>query len=169
MAGLTSTRRWVLRRIFLQKRSTYSPSEAARVLSMPRKTIVSMIESYALDAETKVRKNHYIPWAAIAQVALDRFTIGHLIEALGKQATEIIPPLLFPAEPMQVTLPIYLVKLLEHRAAEQGITTDECLAMMLRSYVEDSFKSLDAMEKAIPGFLDALCFPEEPVSLTAPD
>ena len=132
MAGLTSAKRWQLRRIFLQKRAGYSPSEAAKVLGMPRARVVEMIEGHAVEA--KARVSYLMPWLAIANLALEHHSLAELIAALGKEARSVIPPLLFPAEPIQVTLPLYLRLMLEHLASHAGETVDVCLASILREY-----------------------------------
>ena len=164
MAGLTSAKRWQLRRIFLQKRVGYSPAEAGRVLGIPRKSVVEMIERNAIDA--KVRKTYLLPWIAIAEAALERHSLADVIEALGKQAPSVIPPLLFPAEPISVTLPIYLARMLEHLASVAGVTVDACLEAILREYAEELvYPTSQAVEEAIPGFNAALAFPDKPESL----
>jgi hypothetical protein len=161
MAGLTSAKRWHLRRVFLQKRSGYSPTEAAKELGIPRKRIVAMIEGQEIDADTSV--TYRLPWLSVATLAMDKWTVTDLIEALGKEASSVVPLLLFPSKPFQVTLPLYLSRLLEYLAAKQDVTVDACLAGLLRDIVLELVEpSGPQIEKAIPGFHAAFLFPEEP-------
>lgn len=164
MAGLTSARRWQLRRIFLQKRPEYSPTEAAKVLRIPRKEVVHMIEKREIDAETRV--THRLPWLPLAEHVLGQYTVAELIEALGKEAAAVIPPLLYPSEPLHVTLPIYAVKMLEYLAEGEHVSVDEMLATILHEYAEELMQGTPrAAEEAIPGFEAALAFPDEPEPL----
>jgi hypothetical protein len=164
MAGLTSARRWQLRRIFLQKRGSYSPKEAGRVLGLPRKEVVAMIDAHEVEAVTRV--THSLPWLSVAELALDHCTIADLIEALGKDAPAVIPALLYPSTPLHVTLPLYLSKLLQHLAATAETSVDAYLAMILRDIAEELNPArAQRAEEAIPGFEAALAFPDEPESL----
>lgn len=163
MAGLTSAKRWRLRRIFLQKRPSYSPTEAAKVLGMPRPQVVGMIDAREVDAEPKVTTTYRLPWLSVAEVAMQRYSVDDLIAALGKQAANVVPPLLFPSDPIQVTLPLYLVRLLEYLAAYEKVTVDEALASLLRAYTEElSLPTPQQIEEAIPGFHAAFMFPDKP-------
>jgi hypothetical protein len=162
MAGLTSAKRWQLRRIFLQKKETYSPTEAARVLGMPRRSIVEMIERHALDAEKEVTTTYTLPWVSIASYAMERYTVADLIEALGKSAAGIVPPLLYPSKPVEVTLPLYLAKYVEHLAARQRMSVDEIVADVLRTHLDNIVGVTSGeLDEAIPGFNVAYIFPDE--------
>lgn len=162
MAGLTSAKRWQLRRIFLQKKETYSPTEAARVLGMPRRSVVDMIEGRALEAEKEVTITYTLPWVSVASYALERYTVTDLIEALGKSAAEIVPPLLYPSKPVEVTLPLYLAKYVQHLAARQRVSVDEIVANVLRTHLDNiAGVTSGELDKAIPGFTAAYIFPDK--------
>jgi hypothetical protein len=124
-----------------------------------------MIEGHALDADTIV--THRVPWLSIAQLVLDGGSVTELIEALGKDAGDVVPPLLYPSpEPLHVTLPIYAVKMLEFFAVRGKTSVDECLAAILHEYAEELvMPGPQEVEEAIPGFEVALAFPDEPEPL----
>lgn len=162
MSELTHAKRSHLRRIFLQKRSTYSPTQAAKELGITRKAVLDIIEHEDLEADTTVSVR--VPWQSLATLAMDTWTVADLIEALGKDAPSVVPALLFPADPFQVTLPLYLTLLLGHLASEQEVSVNACLARLLHDYVYDLLATTGPqIEEAIPGFHEALFFPRKPV------
>jgi hypothetical protein len=162
MTGLRIEECVRLRRVFLHKRERYSPSEAAEVLGIPRAHIVGMIEQREIDAATRVSTTHHLPWLSIAELALDRYAVTDLIEALGEEAASVLPPLLYPSEsPLQVMLPGYLARLVEHRASKYNVTVDAYLAELLRGYALELIEP-NEVEEAIPGFTAALLFPNTP-------
>lgn len=166
-SNLTSVRRERLRRIFLQKGRAYSPPEAAQVLSITEKDVIGMIEGHSVEAEAETVVTYSLPWRAVARLALEDSSVAELIEALGDDASTIVPPLLFPSpEPLHVTLPLYAAKLLEYLAARGNTSVDESLAEILHEYAEELVMPTPAeVEDAIPGLDAALAFPDEPEEL----
>jgi len=164
---MNAARRSQLRAIFLGHRKSYTPTGAAKILGIERQDVLAMIEAFAIDAERHETTTYRLPWLSIAGLALDHCTVADLIEALGEEAADVLPPLLFPSrEPLSVTLPLYLTRFLEHLAATQAMTLDECLASVVHAYAEILIQPTpQQIEEAIPGFEAALAFPDEPESM----
>jgi hypothetical protein len=164
---MNAARRSQLRAIFLGHRKSYTPTGAAKILGIERQDVLAMIEAFAIDAERHETTTYRLPWSTIASLTLRGLRLADIIEALGDQAADVLPRLWFPSpEPLSVTLPLYLSRFLEHLAATQAMTLDECLASIVHGYAEGLIQPTpQQIEEAIPGFERALAFPDEPETL----
>jgi hypothetical protein len=156
---IAQNRRAKIRKIFIQQRPDYSVTDAVRVLGMKRADILEAIaDGYV---ETKTTVIHRLPWAAVADLALRKWSHEAIYDALGDQAAEFLPPLLM-VETVTVRLPAFLVRMLEHFARRERCTVGEALTKELFDVAEaTNMANPEGMERLIPGFYAALCFPEE--------
>ncbi len=94
-------------------------------------------------------------WRQLACIALRRWTLAEIHDALGDDAATVLPPLLM-LRSLTVRLPEYLVRALETIAAEDGTTVEGCLEGELMDFAGTIASRI---ETAIPGFRRAYLFP----------
>lgn len=159
MAGLTNKRRWLIRRIFLQRHDEYSLTEAAKALGIRSKEVVRMIESEDIEAE--VRVEYRITWESLADAAMEKWPLEIIFAALGEDSPRALPVLLNLTE-ITATVPAYLRLAIEYEAEKTGRTFDDCLRDILHDAATALRIARPGIDEAIPGFLDALMFPHSP-------
>lgn len=143
-----------IRELFLQRKPSYRLSEAARVLGMTRGALER--EAKADDERAyHVNSRWHFTWRQVAYIALRRFTLAEIIDALGAQASTVLPPLL-AMRSVTVQLPEYLVRAMEHEAASDDTTVDDWLHHEL---VDFAGTVAERMERVVPGFRRAYLFP----------
>jgi hypothetical protein len=165
MPPLPNTHREAIREIFLRRRSEYTTKEAASLLRLGLGDVLNLIENGTLHADVKRKRRQLggprhslISWNELASAAMLRWTVLQIHDALGEAANRTLPRLFRPAELKKVRLPEYQVRLLETLAQNKGVSLDE--------YIYDALLSLevaadpDVMEKLLPGFNEAMRFPD---------
>lgn len=143
-----------IRALFLDRRESYGLSEAARLLGVSPGTLRR--EAEADDREAYRSSGSWrFSWRQVAYIALRRWTLSQVHEALGADGDRLLPPLL-ALQPVIVQLPTYLVRAIEHAAAEDQTSIDDWLHMELIDFASGM---LHRMERILPGFRRAYLFP----------
>jgi hypothetical protein len=142
-----------IRALFLKRQDWYTLTEAARLLGVSVGTIRREAEAddpnaYRADGAWR------FTWRQVAYLALRRWTLGQVHEALGPAAGSL-PPLL-TLQPITVYLPAYLVRAIEHAAAEEQTSIDDWLH---RELIDFASGMVHRMERIVPGFRRAYLFP----------
>lgn len=158
VVGLTSKQRWQIRRIFLQRRDVYSPTEAAKVLGIPRAAIIDGIKAGDIDASKSEHVEYRLTWRTVATIALEKWHEEAIYDALGSRAEDVLPPLM-RLDTLTVSVPLYAILMLRRGAETRGISVDEYLRDILHDAAGDALST--DIEKAIPGFRRAVTFPDE--------
>jgi hypothetical protein len=161
---LPPTHREAIRAIFLRRRAEYTTQEAAQLLRMTLGDFLALISKGILDVEVRRKKRQLggprhtlIPWKELAAAAMLRWTVMQIHDALGKDATDVLPRLLQPVELKSVRLPRYQVELIERLAKDAGISVEEYVYTALLGV--ETAQSHAAIERVLPGFTDAIQFP----------
>lgn len=149
-----------IRSLFLKRRESYSTAEAARFTNLKRDELIRRIEE---DGEIEpVRAEYWIAWQDVVRLALERWPLDVVYAALGDRADEALPSML-RLENFTARIPVYVIRLLEHAAAREKTTIQEYLRRELRELAEgENMKpgAADELEAKIPGFHEALFFPD---------
>lgn len=103
-----------------------------------------------LDHEEAYRVNGRwrFTWRQVAFLAFRRWTLVEIHDALGADASNVLPPLM-NLRSVTVQLPEYLVRAIELEAAADATTLDDWL---YRELVDFAGTVADRMERAIPGY-----------------
>ena len=140
--------------LFLQPAETYSLGEVARLTDTPVRTLRREVAAGLRDAE-KVRGQWRFLWRQAVYVAMERWTLAEIQDALGNEAAAVLPPLL-ALRAVTVRLPEYILRALESVAAQDGTTLDAALGFEL---IDFAGAHLTRLQDAIPGYRQAYLFP----------
>jgi len=117
--------RAAIRAVFLHRSESYALSEVARLTGVPPGKLRREVAADLRDA-SKVRGRWRFTWRQLAYVAMERWTLAEIFEALGDDATAILPPLL-TLRTVTVRLPEYVLRAMETIATDEGTTLDDFL------------------------------------------
>jgi hypothetical protein len=150
-------RRRAIRRIFivLRRNAEYLLSDVSHFTGMPRHQIRKRIKSGEIAARQQ-RGVHFIRWPEIATLAMQRWSIAVIEGELGERASELLPPLLLTRN-ITLTLPSYQIEMLHRIARRKGMAIDAFLADHL---LDLAATVADEMEPSVPGFIEAMRFPD---------
>jgi len=143
-----------IRELFLQRKPSYRLSEAGRLLGMTRKQLEREARADHEDAY-RVNGRWRFTWRQVAYLAFRRWSLAEIHDALGTEASTVLPPLLSLRE-VTLRLPEYLVRAIEHSAVSDDTTMDDWLH---RELVDFAGTVADRMERVVPGFRRAYFFP----------
>ncbi len=143
-----------IRELFLQRKPSYRLNEAGRLLGMTRGRLEREARADQEDAY-RVNGRWHFTWRQVAYLALRRWSLGDIHEALGADAAAVLPPLL-AMRTISVRLPEYLVRAIEHSAASDDTRVDDWLHHEL---IDFAGTVADRMERAVPGFRRAYFYP----------
>jgi hypothetical protein len=143
-----------IRSLFLTPADTYTLREVADLTDTPVRTLRREVVRGLRDAE-KVRGAWRFAWRQAAYVAMDRWTLAEIQDALGDAAASMLPPLL-ALRTVTVRLPEYIIRAFEAIAAKDGTTVDAALGFEL---IEFAGSNLTRMQGSIPGYRQAYLFP----------
>jgi hypothetical protein len=149
-----SDQRARIRELFLHPAVSYRLCHAARLIGISRGVLRREAER---DDREAYRSNGVwcFSWRQVAYIALRRWTLAEIHEALGRDASTVLPPLL-SMQTIAVRLPAFLVRAINHEAAEQQTTIDDWLHQEL---IDFAGTIAHRMERTIPGFRRAYLFP----------
>lgn len=143
-----------IRDLFLNRHESYSLAGASRLLGVSAGALRR--EAEADDREAYQANGAWrFSWRQVAHIALRRWTLSQIHEALGADAATVLPPLL-DLEPVAVRLPAYIVRAIEDAAAADRISIDDWLHQELIDFASGV---VHHMERVIPGFRRAYLFP----------
>lgn len=145
-----------IRELFLNRQPSYRLSEAARLLGMTRGVLEREAKA---DDESAYRADGRwrFTWRQVAHLAFRRWSLAEIHEALGAEATSVLPPLL-TLRAVTIHLPEFLARAIEVSAAADDMTVDDWLH---RELVDFASTVIDRMERAVPGYRRAYFYPGE--------
>jgi hypothetical protein len=145
--------REAIRRIFAAKQSL-AVGQAARLLGIEKATLAAEIE--AREISTVEGLDLHLPWTEVAYLALRTWPLDLIFDALGNDASSLLPALLRPVN-FSVLLPAYQVRMLEVLARHERLDAGTYLQGHLLDLASGSDHA--ALEEQIHGFVEALFFP----------
>jgi len=153
-AAPIADRRSRIQELFLHPAAPYRLSQAARIIGISPGVLRREAEA---DQREAYRSNGswQFTWRQVALIALRRWTLVEIHDALGDDAASILPPLL-SLRTLTVRLPEYLVQALETAAAADNTTVEDWLS---RELVDFAGTVVEQMETILPGFRLAYLFP----------
>lgn len=140
--------------LFLRPVESYSLAEGARLLGIAPATLKREAEDDRRE-EYQSGGKWCFSWRRLAMIALRRWPLTVVQDALGSDAANVLPPLL-TLRAVTFRLPEYIVRALETIAAEDGTTPDDCLRCELQDFAGTV---ADRMEAIHPGFRRAYLYP----------
>jgi hypothetical protein len=143
--------------LFLQPADSYTLREVATITGTPVRALRREVAGGLRDA-TKVRGAWRFAWRQAVYVAMERWTLAEIEDALGDDARAVLPPLL-ALRTVTIRLPEYIIRAFEAVAAEDGTTLDAALGFEL---VEFAGTHLTQLQGVIPGYRAAYLFPTPP-------
>lgn len=143
-----------IRVIFLQRQESYTLREVADLTGAPVRMLRRDVARGVRDAE-KVRGQWRFLWRQAVYVAMERWTLAEIEDALGADAASVLPPLL-ALRTVTVRLPEYIVRAFEAVATADGTTLDAALGFEL---IEFAGSNLTRLQGSIPGYRQAYLFP----------
>lgn len=152
-----SHHRCLIRAIFLHPAVSYSITEAALLTQMSPVRLRREVRRGDRDAQ-KCGGRWRFTWRQVAFLALDRWTLTEIHDALGEDARRVLPPLL-ALRSITVRLPEYIIRALKCLAADSGKTIDEYLYGEL---IDFAGTVAGDVEKRVPGYRRAYFFPGKP-------
>jgi hypothetical protein len=143
-----------IRQLFLSPADFYRLSEAARLIGISPGVLRREAEE---DQREAYRSNGAwrFTWRQVACIALRRWTLAEIHDALGDDAATVLPPLL-SLRYVTIRLPEYIIRAIETMAAEDATTIDDWLHHEL---IDFAGTVVDRMEEVHPGFRHACLFP----------
>lgn len=139
--------------LFLQRAESYDLREAARLTGM---TIAQLRREVRAGRDaSEIGRTLRFTWRQLAFIALDRWTLAEIHEALGADAATVLPPLL-ALRTVTVRLPEYVIRALETIAGDDGTTLDACLYGEL---VDFAGANCSRLARRIPGYRSAYLYP----------
>ena len=143
-----------IRAFFLDRQESYRLAEAARLLGVSPAMLRR--EAEADDREAyRANGSWRFSWRQLAYIALRRWTLSQIHDALGSDASAIFPPLL-RLNTLTVRLPEFLIRAIETAAADDHTSIDDWLHLEL---IDFAGTVAHRMERATPGFRRAYLFP----------
>jgi hypothetical protein len=155
MASLTSRRRYLIRRLFLSRRDSYSTNDAARLLAVRHLQLLQRIESGDWEAKPDGTGGYRLTFAQLAYAAFDVWTLDMIYDAMGE--SEAFPALLKPTE-ITLRLPEYQIVAINHLASRASRDVNEFMWRALLDIV--CAAPVEDIERVVPGFKVALHYPD---------
>jgi len=148
-----------IRAIFLHHEPHVTVDEAAVMLGWSQGEMDAAITNGEIEV-VGTCSGKRIELRELAEVALQRWTLTTIEEALGRDAASILPPALRTRK-FTVRLPRYQIGALQV-LAEEGREPVE--AMLMRMFEELADLHRERLARVIPGLGEALAWPEEAAS-----
>jgi hypothetical protein len=148
------TKRERIRTVFLRGKKWYTLDEAARLTGtridlLRREVGLNNRDAHHIDGEWHFQRRQ------LFHLALDRWTLAEIYDALGDDADEVLPPLL-ALRTIAVRLPEYVLRGMEAVAKERRMPLDQYLYWELIDFAGCLPRRF---VKQIPGYRDAYLFP----------
>jgi hypothetical protein len=150
----TADQRTRIQALFLRPAESYRLSEAARLIGVSSGVLRREAEADQRDAY-RSNGSWQFTWRQVAYIALRRWTLAEIHDALGADASTVLPPLL-SLRTLTIQLPEYIVRAVETMATEDATTVDDWLQ---RELVDFAGTVVERMEPVIPGYRCAYLFP----------
>ena len=137
-------------------RREYALSDVARAVGMSQREIVRRVKAGEMEARER-RGQYFVPWPEIGSLAMEKWSLAVIASELGERAKDTLPPLVQPRQ-FVTLLPVYQVEMIFRLARRAGTTPDAFLANHL---LDMAASEAEAMERELPGFIDAMRWPDE--------
>jgi hypothetical protein len=157
VTGLVETkRRFRIRSIFMNRRESYGLNEVRRLTGRSPESIRCAVRDGEM-AASHGADDYRLTWPQVARIAVDLWGMEAIEDELGPvKASYILPPLV-RMETITLRLPRYQVAMLQELAKRRESSANRIVADALLPMAHDS---RDVMEAAIPGFAEAIDFPQ---------
>lgn len=143
-----------IRALFLHPAESYDLAEVVCLTRVSLRKLRREVASGSCDA-VKVRGAWRFTWRQAVYVAMERWTLAEIQEALGADATAVLPPLL-ALRAVTLHLPEYLIRALEIIAADNETTLEDAIHGELTDFAGTV---AGWMESRVPGYRQAYLFP----------
>lgn len=143
-----------IRKIFLDRKRGYSLADVVRLTGITKRKVIGGIQAGEYVASKK-RGEYRFTWSELAHIAMAKWPLAIIHDALGLDAVRALPRLLLLQE-LRVHLPAYQVLMIHRLADRLSLDVDSYLADYLLDLASAEVMSLDT---EIPGFKAALRFP----------
>lgn len=143
-----------IRTIFLHRGPYVTITEAARLVEMSEEAMQQAAEEGEIEA-AQTCSGPMIPVCELAEQALNLWPVSTIEEALGKDASLILPAGVRTRK-FTVRLPRYVIAAVEHIAELNGETAELLLTRHLRDL---AFEHKDCLTETVPGFAEAIDWP----------
>jgi hypothetical protein len=148
--------------LFAERQPTYTRAAVLRLVGISAETLSAAVASGAVTTEVNEAGDSVIPWEDVASLALEEWT-PRMIDAAVHDEPDGVLPGLNRHHRIQVSLPIYLIRLLDHlaRAASAESHVPRNASDIVERIVHEFANTQDtaALDTAIPGFAHALTYP----------
>ena len=143
-----------IRSLFLAPAESYTLRQVAKLTDIPARALRREVARGGHDATKECRQWRFA-WRQAACIAMQRWTLAEIQDALGSDAANVLPPLL-TLRAVTVRLPEFIVRALEAVAADDGTTLEHTLYGEL---IDFAGTRTDQLETRIPGYRRAYLFP----------
>lgn len=148
--------------LFAERQPTYTRAAALRLLDITPEQLSAAIATGDVSLEVNEAGDSVLPWEDVADLALEEWT-PRMIDAAVDRELEAVLPALHRHQRIEVSLPIYLLRLLDHLARAASTTchiprnASDILERVLHAYANTHDAA--AIDAVIPGFAQALTYP----------
>jgi hypothetical protein len=147
--------------LFGRRQPVYSTAEVVGLLGISEGQLADAIAKDTVGTEANDVGAQVIPWEDVAILALEEWTPRMIEAALDGDRDEI--PLLNQHRLIRVSLPIYLIRLMDHLARFESTTrhvprnASDIIERILHEFA--NAQDTAALDGEIPGFVQALDYP----------
>ncbi len=148
--------------LFARRQPAYGSDDVLRLIGISSGQLNGAIDDGVVTPERNDVGTSVISWEDVAHLALDEWTPRMIEAALREESSEVIP-LLNQHRLIQISLPIYLIRLLDYQARFESATRNvprnasDIIERVLREFADG--RDTAALDGEIPGFLQALQYP----------
>jgi len=107
--------------LFARRQPVYGTAEVVQLLGISEAQLLDAIATGSVGTEASETGAQVIPWEDVANLALEEWTPRMIAAALGHDAEDVLPPL-NQHRLIQVSLPLYLIRLLDQLARIESAT-----------------------------------------------
>lgn len=148
--------------LYADRQPTYRCAHVLALLGISDAQLQDAINRGVIATETNDIGERVIPWEAVAALALHEWTPRMIEAALHDEPSECIP-LLNQHRLIQVSLPIYLIRLLDYMARFESAThhvprnASDIIERVLHDFANT--QNTAAIDAEVPGYAQALTYP----------
>jgi hypothetical protein len=148
--------------LFAHREPDYTFADVVRLLGISESALQAAIAVGDISTEPNDRGQERIPWEEVAILAFEEWTPRIVDAALSTRADEIIP-YLNQHRVIKVSLPIYLIRLMDHLAREESAKhhVPRNASDVIERILHDFATAQDAgtLDLEVRGFAQALAYP----------
>lgn len=143
-----------IRQLFLEPQASYGPDECASLLTCSHEEVITAIAQGDLAVQLAGTIPR-IPWEEVALAAAERWPQDAIEDALGAEATAVVPELVRLTD-LHVRVPRFGVLVLGRIAQREGTTVSQVVA---RQLLDLAAGESDGLERSIVGLSAAMRWP----------